>query len=151
MHRTFGVVTLLFLGSGLHLRMVAPARAADCNSNGIEDADELAVCPPIDVVFIMDTSQSMSCVSMKRLLAVKDRFAFLGVSIRRQPPFRRGLKPRGLGASSPQETGDCAPAPRIIRSWTNRVPRIHSDSTRRTRRTRRAGGSHYVAFERRLM
>lgn len=67
MHRTFGVVTLLFLGSGLHLRMVAPARAADCNNNGIEDAVELAVCPPVDVVFIMDTSQSMNERGIGRL------------------------------------------------------------------------------------
>jgi len=33
--------------------------AADCNNNGIDDSLELADCPPIDVIFLMDTSNSM--------------------------------------------------------------------------------------------
>ncbi|MGB2985016.1 MAG: hypothetical protein WBE26_03960, partial [Phycisphaerae bacterium] len=34
-------------------------RAEDCNNNGIEDTLELATCPEIDLVFIIDTSISM--------------------------------------------------------------------------------------------
>ncbi|MGB2985014.1 MAG: hypothetical protein WBE26_03950 [Phycisphaerae bacterium] len=33
-------------------------RASDCNNNGIEDTDELAVCPAIDLIFLIDTSIS---------------------------------------------------------------------------------------------
>ena len=52
-----------------------------------------------------------SPVSMKGVFDVKHCFAFSVVTFRRQPPFRGGLKPRGLGASSPQGNGDGAPVP----------------------------------------
>ena len=52
------------VGALLALAVVAlyaaqPSFAADCNANGIDDAEELAECPPIAVVFLMDTSHSM--------------------------------------------------------------------------------------------
>ena len=68
---------------------------------------------------------------MKRPSVVKGRFAYRGASFRRQPRFwgRGGLKPRGLGASSPG-VGECAPNPRAIR-FKNRSPQgRHRDSER---------------------
>jgi|GEM_PF-5669217 len=75
-----------------------------------------------------------SPVSMMKLSVVKDRFAFLGPHLPASAPFRRGLKPRGLGASSPQAYS-C--------KLKNRVPRIHSASCS-------WHGANYVASERRL-
>ncbi len=44
-----------------------------------------------------------SQVSIKRLFVIHTRFAFLGRFHLAPAPFRRELKPRGLGASSPQD------------------------------------------------
>ena len=93
----------------------------------------------------------ISQVSMKRLLAVKDRFAFLSVSGRRQSPFRRGLKPRGLGASSPQEIGDCAPTRSLCHSFMDEPRSTYPFELRQADGLNPvAGGFHNVAFERRL-
>ncbi|MFQ5590356.1 MAG: PEP-CTERM sorting domain-containing protein, partial [Phycisphaerae bacterium] len=47
------------LGMCLLLGLPGRAAAADCNANGVEDSLELSECPPMGVVFIMDTSASM--------------------------------------------------------------------------------------------
>ena len=45
--------------AALHLSSVIPTFAIDCNDNGIDDAQELAACSDIEVVFVIDTSSSM--------------------------------------------------------------------------------------------
>lgn len=51
----------LFVGVTIafHFTVALPLWGVDCNNNGIDDAQELANCPPIDLVFLMDTSVSM--------------------------------------------------------------------------------------------
>ncbi|MGB2984275.1 MAG: hypothetical protein WBE26_00190, partial [Phycisphaerae bacterium] len=55
----YRIPLLLALGVTASLLIATEVNATDCNNNGIEDTLELATCPEIDLVFIIDTSNSM--------------------------------------------------------------------------------------------
>ena len=54
------IAILLPLGVACFLSSSSTALGTDCNGNGVEDATELADCPDIEVVFVIDTSESMN-------------------------------------------------------------------------------------------
>ncbi len=60
--RALGSIFVFAMGLWAHSTLFfgTPALAEDCNENGIDDSVEIAVCPPLDVVFLLDSSPSTS-------------------------------------------------------------------------------------------